>query len=102
MGTVDMQGKIYEGPLVETPTLMVVSLDGKVAQTEAVFQSICRMDKPIERNFTNMTEEDQKPMIFVHDIDVNDAVQTRKLDKAASATKGAKAGKTGKLIKKAK
>merc|ERR1719397_210354 len=88
--TVDIQGKIFEGPLVETPTTMIVNLDGKVAQCEAVLQNVCRMQQVQSMYEFETTSGDIKPLIFEHDIEVqkNDSTTKERLEKVAKKQKG--------------
>merc|ERR1719317_1261873 len=88
--TVDIQGKIYEGPLVETPTTMLVNLDGKVAQCEAVLQNVCRMH-PVQSMYEfETTSGDIKPLIFEHTIEVekNDSTTKERFEKQGKKQKG--------------
>merc|ERR1719320_2159860 len=87
--TVDIQGKIYEGPLVETPTIMLVNLDGKVAQCEAVLQNVGRMQNVPSTYEFETTSGDLKPLIFEHTIEVVDKDSSKKkLEKVAAGGKG--------------
>merc|ERR1719334_605381 len=86
---IDIQGKIFEGPLVETPTIMLVNLDGKVAQCEAVLQNICRMQNVPSTYEFETTSGDIKPLIFEHDIEVENNLNTKKkLEKVVTSSRG--------------
>merc|ERR1719317_1225684 len=90
--TVDIQGKIYEGPLVETPTIMLASIDGKVAQCEAVIQNVCRMQHIHSMYDFEAKSGELKPLIIEHNIEV-DKSSSEKVAYGGKGKKGAVKGK---------
>merc|ERR1719495_1825255 len=70
--TLDMNGQIWSGPLCETATVMLVDMEPSRAQIEGIVTGVVRC-KRLQNifDFESRTGAKAKPMVFVHETNVN-------------------------------